>query len=234
MAEFVSPDSQISAADGTVPAPPAARTGNEITWGRLLREVAETLVLAILIFLAIRLAVQNFRVEGQSMEPSLESGQYLLINKALYAHINLDGLRKVLPFVHLGDDDGTWYLFRRPQAGDVVVFRFPQEPQRDFIKRIIAVPGDTVIVRDGTVWVNGQRLAEPYIARQGRYSLGPIVVPPHQYFVLGDNRPLSYDSRAWGFVPEENLIGKAWLSYWPASTWGPAPNYTVAAKVTAN
>lgn len=233
MAEIISTDPSI-AAPVAVPVSPPDRNTDQITWGRLFREVVETLVLAILIFAGVRAAVQNFRVEGQSMEPSLASGQYLLINKALYTHVDLNEIVRAVPLLRLGSDrDDIRYLFRPPKTGDVVVFRFPQEPTRDFIKRIIAVAGDTVEIRDGSVLVNGTTVPEPYIERQGRYTFGPTQVPPHEYFVLGDNRQLSYDSRVWGFVPEENLIGKAWLSYWPARTWGPAPNFTAAAKTTA-
>jgi signal peptidase I len=229
---------EVTASEPQLPVPdaPVSGSGNDhISWWRLFREVGETLVLAVLIFMAVRIVVQNFRVEGQSMEPNLASGQYLLINKALYARIDLDDINRVLPVFNLAPgDDGVRYLFRTPKQGDVVVFRFPQQPERDFIKRVMAVPGDTIEVREGVVSVNGQVVDEPYIARLGNYSFGPTVVPNHQYFVLGDNRPLSYDSRVWGFVPEEYLIGKAWFSYWPASTWGPAPNQSVAAKTAGH
>ena len=201
---------------------------------RVLREAAETLVLAALIFLAVRVVIQNFRVEGQSMEPNLDSGQYLLVNKALYTHLRLPAIDRWLPFQGSGDDRrGNHHLFRSPGRGDIVVFRFPQQPERDFIKRIIAVPGDTVELQDGLVVLNGEPLQEPYIRQQAHYSFGPAVVPPGQYFVLGDNRPLSYDSRVWGFLPEENIVGKAWISYWPMSAWGLIPNHPAAAKGTA-
>jgi signal peptidase I len=190
---------------------------------RLVRELAETFVLALLIFLVVRAALQNFRVEGSSMDPSLHNGQYLIVNKAIYTRINLDTFSKFIPFIDPGDNP-VRYLFRAPKRGDVIVFRFPGNPDRDFIKRIIGEPGDTVEVRDGTVYIDGAPLDEPYITSKPTYTYGPAEVPPKNYFVLGDNRNNSYDSHAWGFLPEENIIGQAWLSYWPTDYWGLIPN----------
>ena len=186
---------------------------------RLARELVETFILALLIFLAVRTAFQNFRVEGSSMDPVLQNGQYLIVNKAIYAHINLKTISRFLPFIDPGDDP-VHYLFRRPQRGDVIVFRFPGNPDRDFIKRIIGEPGDTVEVKNGNVYINGGALDEPYTMSKPTYTYGPTEVPPRQYFVLGDNRNNSYDSHSWGFVPQENIIGQAWLSYWPKDAWG--------------
>jgi signal peptidase I len=177
-------------------------------------ELVQTLVLAVLIFLAVRAMAQNFRVEGSSMEPGLHHGEYLLVNKAVYFKINLATLDKYLPFIDPGDEPER-YIFHGPKRGEVVVFRFPEDPGRDFIKRVIGVPGDTVRIQDGRVFVNGVELDEPYTNTEGRTDYREQVVPPHQYFVLGDNRPNSSDSRSWGFVPEENIIGRAMFTYWP-------------------
>jgi signal peptidase I len=167
---------------------------------------------------------QNFKVEGSSMEPGLHDGQYLLVNKAIYFQVNLDTLSKFLPFIHPGDDP-KHFLFHGPQRGDVIVFRYPADPSRDFIKRVIGVPGDTVEILHGTLTVNGQAVKEDYIP-QGVYDMTTAkqTVPPRQYFVLGDNRNNSSDSRAWGFVPEENIIGQAMLSYWPLDDLGGVGN----------
>jgi signal peptidase I len=196
------------------PARPAARRR------RWLREVLETVVLAAAIFLLVRGAVQNFRVEGSSMDPSLDNGQYLLVNKAVYCKWNLEctgwNLDRIFPF--LKNFDG--HIFHPPQRGDVVVFRFPQDPERDFIKRVVGIPGDTVEVRDGTVFINGRAAEENFILERPRYNYGPVKVPEGQYFVLGDNRNNSYDSHVWGMLPEEYIIGKAWVSYWPLSEFG--------------
>jgi signal peptidase I len=186
---------------------------------RVARELIETFVLALLIFLVVRSALQNFRVEGSSMDPVLHDGQYLIVNKAIYTRINLKTISRFLPFIDPGDNP-VHYLFRRPRRGDVVVFRFPGNPERDFIKRIIGEPGDTVEIKDGTVYIDGSPLDEPYITSKPTYVYGPTVVPANQYFVLGDNRNNSYDSHVWGFLPEENIIGQAWLSYWPKDSWG--------------
>ncbi len=189
-------------------------------------EVLQTLVLAVLIFLAVRTIAQNFRVEGSSMEPGLHDGQYLLVNKALYFKINLNTLGKYLPFVD-GGDNPERFLFRGPKRGDIVVFRFPRDPDRDFIKRIIGVPGDTVEVVDGTVFVNGVVLDESYTNAEARSDFDKQVVPTGNYFVLGDNRGNSSDSRSWGFVPEANIIGQAMFTYWPLGDLGGVGNRSI-------
>ncbi|MGD0765110.1 MAG: signal peptidase I [Dehalococcoidia bacterium] len=183
---------------------------------RLARDLIETAILALLIFLPVRAMVQNFRVDGSSMEGSLHNGQYILVNKAVYFKVNLKFL-DFLPFVDFSSDQ---YVFRAPRRGDVIVFRFPGGPSRDFIKRIIGEPGDIVQVRDGLVFINGKALDENYTSNRPQYDYGPQEVPPGQYFVLGDNRNNSFDSHSWGMVPQENIIGRAWLSYWPFSEFG--------------
>ncbi|MBI4497209.1 MAG: signal peptidase I [Chloroflexi bacterium] len=197
--------------------------------GSVLRETLETVLLALLIFVTVRSVVQNFKVEGSSMEPSLSSGQYLLVNKAAYVGIDLTFLQDALPLFDNTQVPTVVYPFGAPERGDVIVFRYPRNPDRDFIKRVIALPGDTVEIRGGRVLVNGAHLEEPYIIENTGYSKEPTVVPPDHYYVLGDNRNNSSDSHVWGPVPRENIIGKAWLSYWPLSDWGLAPNYPVAA-----
>ncbi len=198
--------------------------------GRGLREMAETIILALLIFLLVRAVVQNFQVEGRSMEPTFENQWYVLVNKALYWEINMETVSKFVPFVDPGDDSMR-YLFRGPKRGDVVVFRSPNQPangpERDFIKRVIALPGETVEVRNCTVFIDGEPLDEPYILEQPAYTYGPQTVPPDHLFVLGDNRNNSSDSRSWGMLPKENLIGQAWLIYWPFSAFGLVDNTSV-------
>src|SRR5690606_11139489 len=132
-----------------------------------------------------------FTVDGPSMRPTLEDGQRLLV-------------------------DRLTYRFQDPQRGDVIVFRYPANPRQHFIKRIIAIPGDEVLIARGTVYVNGVALEEPYIAGPMFGSFGPVVVPPDSYFVLGDNRNNSEDSRdrRVGFVPRDHIIGRAIWRYW--------------------
>jgi signal peptidase I len=190
---------------------------------RLARELIETFILALLIFLVVRAALQNFRVEGSSMDPVLHDGQYLIVNKAIYTRINLKTIGRFIPFIDPGDNP-VRYIFRAPRRGDVIVFRFPGNPDRDFIKRVIGEPGDTVEVRNGIVYIDGDPLDEPYITSKPTYAYGPAEVPPNEYFVLGDNRNNSYDSHVWGFLPEGNIIGQAWVSYWPKDYWGLVPN----------
>ena len=162
---------------------------------RLVREVIETIVLTVLMFLVIRFAVQNFNVEGTSMEPRLHNGELILVDK--------------------------WtYLFHPPQRGDVIVFVAPPDPAQDYVKRIIGLPGDKITINGITVIVDGVTLNETYVAQinQGNNSGATIQntsVPPNMYFVLGDDRVRSSDSRYWGFVPRQNIIGRAALVYWP-------------------
>jgi len=163
------------------------------------------------------------------MDPALRNGEYILVNKLIYAKLDTGFITRILPFID-SDENSVRYIFRAPRRGDVVVFRLPQDPSRDFIKRIIGEPGDVVEIRMGTVYINGLPLDEPYITHKSNDTYGPLQVPKGYYFVLGDNRGSSSDSRAWGPVPEENIIGQAWFSYWPPSQVGLAPNYSVAAR----
>jgi signal peptidase I len=161
---------------------------------RLVREIIETIVLTVLMFLVIRLAVQNFNIDGMSMEPNFHNHELVLVDK--------------------------WsYLFHPPNRGDVVVFVAPPVPTDDYIKRVIGLPGDVVSVVGTRVIINGKTLNEKYIAPQNQGNpyvpTVNLLIPPNEYFVLGDNRAGSYDSRAWGCVPAANLIGRASLIYWP-------------------
>jgi len=185
-----------------------------------LVEIVQTVLLTLLIFFAVRSVVQNFRVEGASMEATLHTGEYLLINKADYFHV--DGT----PLAFLGhrnaaDPEGPLWLFGGPQRGDIVVFEAPGGNDRDFIKRIIGLPGETVEVKHGEVYVNGKALDEPYLVHHATYDFEERTIPEGNYFVLGDNRPNSSDSHLGWFVPTDTIIGKAWLSYWPPASWGP-------------
>jgi signal peptidase I len=206
-------------------APPKAGSGSgmrSVFW-----EVLQTVLLTVLIFLGVRAVVQNFKVEGASMEPSLHSGQYLLINKVGYVRVDGTPLAVVFPTTN-GTANGDRYLFGAPQRGDIVVFRSPVQPDKDFIKRVIGVPGDTVEIRGGQVYINNAPIDEPYIRDRAPYLVPRQIVPPNHYFVLGDNRPNSSDSHVWGLVPADNIIGRAWVSYWPPSLWGVVPDAAYA------
>lgn len=182
-----------------------------------LAEVLEVAALALLMFIAVRTVAQNFIVDGGSMEPSFEHGQLLIVNKLAYDSFDLSWL----PFGDIED----WTPFGDPQQGDVVVFRFPFDPDRDFIKRIIALPGQTVEVVDGVVFVDGAALEEPYIFEEVLYNFGPATVPEDEVFVLGDNRNNSYDSHSWGMLDQDLIIGRAELRYWPFSDAGRVDHY---------
>jgi signal peptidase I len=163
---------------------------------KLLREVLETIVPAVIIALLINLFLaQATRVYGQSMEPTLNNDQRLVVEKISYR-------------------------FHGPRRGDVVVIRMGDGPSELLIKRVVGLPGEEVMVRDGKVYIDGQPLEEPYIARFTYGDYGPQYVPPLSIFVLGDNRGFSNDSRAFGMVPIEHIVGRAWFSYWPLDRLG--------------
>jgi len=204
-------------------APPSHRRRRYLT---IFREVVETLLLALLIFLAVRATVQNFKVEGSSMLPSLDNGQYIIVNKLAYAQFDM-GLLDFIPFFDAGENS-THHLFGSPERGDVVVFQSPRYPERDFIKRIIGVPGDTVEIRDGVVYINDEPIEESYTQGATNCPCGPWQVEEGHYFVLGDHRSNSSDSRQFGTITEESIIGKAWFSYWPLSDVGLAPNHSLS------
>lgn len=161
---------------------------------QFLKDVLETLVLAIVLFVSINLISARIRVDGASMEPTLLSGEYVIVNRISY---------------RLGT----------PKRGDIIVFHFPRDPKEEYIKRVIGLPGDDVEVKNGIVYVNGQRLVESYLKVTTNYT-NTWKVPEGQLFVLGDNRNNSSDSHDWGTVPMNYVVGKAILVYWPPPAWG--------------
>lgn len=165
-------------------------------WVKWLRESLETILPAILIAILINLLLaQPTRVHGLSMEPSLHTDQRLVVEKISYR-------------------------MHGPRRGDIVVFNMPQQSTELLIKRVVGLPGETVEIHSGMVYVNGTPLSEPYLDQETRGRFGPMVIPPLHVFVLGDNRSFSNDSRAFGAVPIENILGRAWFSYWPLSDVG--------------
>lgn len=166
-----------------------------------LRETVVTLLIALIILGAMRAVVQSYRVQGRSMEPSFLEGQYLMVNKLIYR-------------------------LHTPRRGDVIVFWPPKFTDRPYIKRVIALPGERITLRNGAIFIDGVLLDEPsYIPSTVPYRESTLLVPEGQYYVLGDNRGNSSDSRFWGPVPEENIIGTVWFSYWPPGEWGLSPSY---------
>jgi signal peptidase I len=183
----------------------------------VVREYFESIVIAVILALFIRtFVVQAFKIPTGSMEPNLLIGDHLLVNKFVFAPTLSNVERLVLPMTDV-------------RRGDVVVFKYPEDPERDFIKRVIGLPGETIELIDHRIHVDGRPIEEPYAHylprpdNQGlhettsedvRERYGPVVVPANAVFVMGDNRDNSQDSRYWGFLPKENIKGKALMIYW--------------------
>jgi signal peptidase I len=187
------------------------------------REVVETLLLALLVFLAVRASFQNFKVDGNSMYPTLENGEFLIVNKLVYSEVDVEKLSRFLPFLDPGDTPKR-FVFHGPQRGDIVVLHDPRQPGVDLIKRVVALPGETIEIVNGTIFINGYLLEEPYIEQAWHYTGPPTALGPNEYFVMGDNRDNSKDSRSIGPVTVDRIIGKALVTYWPAGDIGLAPN----------
>ena len=189
----------------------------------LFREILDALVLSLVVFLLIQVTIQNFKVEGASMYPTLKSGQYVLVNKLAYANLNQVRLSKLIPFWNVTNVKDNRNL-RSPARGEIIVFRFPDHNpdnrKRDFVKRVIAVPGDKIAIISGVVWVNDKSIQEGYLEYRDTFNMDEHILKETDYFVLGDNRTGSNDSRAWGPVPEVNILGKVWSVYWPLTDWG--------------
>jgi signal peptidase I len=179
----------------------------------IVRELIETVILSLLIFLLLHMSIGNRRVDGPSMEPTLVNGERVVVNKLNYLSFRSDGLAGLLPFVH--PDDEELFAFDGPERGDIIVFRYSLNESRDFVKRIIGVPGDEIEIRQGVVFIDDEELDEPYVANHDRSNMVAVAVPAGTYFVLGDNRRASQDSRVFGVVPFENIIGRVWISFWP-------------------
>ena len=186
---------------------------------QVLREIVEALALAIVVFVLIQACAQNFRVEGTSMAPTLEGHQYLLVNKLAYLTFDVDRISSIVPFWKTNQAE-VRRPFGQPQMGEIIVFRYPGEPRRDFVKRVIGLPGDTVAIVNGTVLVNNIVHPEPYLRQYFTDNMPPHQLSAGEYFVMGDNRSHSNDSRNWGGVPEENVVGRVWLVYWPFEEFG--------------
>ncbi|HOD12519.1 MAG TPA: signal peptidase I [Candidatus Omnitrophota bacterium] len=178
--------------------------------GSAVREWTESIVIAFLLAMIIRtFVVQAFKIPTGSMRTTLLEGDRVLVNKMKYGP-QIPGTRWRLPG------------YGKLQRGDIIVFKYPEDPQRDFIKRLIAFPGETVVIRDGAIYVDGAKIQDRKILNRYYYNRGDygakgqaVKVPDGFYFVLGDNSASSMDSRFWGFVPEHYLVGKAEIIYWP-------------------
>ncbi len=161
---------------------------------RVLVDILETLLLSVALFFLINAVSARIKIDGSSMEPNLHHGEFVIVSKINY---------------HLGE----------PERGDVVVFDFPRNITKEYIKRVIGLPGEQVRIQAGKVYINGIELSEPYLKMEPQYE-GQWDVPENALFVLGDNRNNSSDSHSWGMVPMNNLVGEALLVYWPPESWG--------------
>ncbi len=183
----------------------------------LVREYAESIIIAIILALIIRaVVVQAFKIPSGSMEDTLLIGDHLLVNKFIYG--------PMIPFT-----EKRLFKIRDPRQGDIIVFEYPEDPSKDFIKRIVGVPGDTIQGIDKKVYVNGRLYQNPHEVHKEqdiipkeqnpRDTFGPTKVPDDSYFVMGDNRDRSYDSRFWGTVKKEKIKGLAFIKYWSWNGW---------------
>lgn len=188
--------------EGGMATPPETEGGEPKKPGKSpAREWAETLVVALLVALVIRtFVVQVYLVEGPSMEPTLHTNERVFVNKLIYR-------------------------LRDPKPGEIIVLQDPNRPQRELIKRVIAVAGETIEIKKGTVYVDGQALKEPFIntAIKSSTDMQPLTVPEKQVFVMGDNRGMSFDSRAIGPVTVNKIDGKAFFMFWPVDKFGYGP-----------
>jgi signal peptidase I len=202
-----------------------------------------TIVIAVFV---ITFVVQAFQIPSESMRDTLLVGDYLLVNKLCYGHSSVDN--PIMPY-------------QRIQRGDIVVFHYPVDPTQHFVKRVIGLPGDRLRMINKKVWINGKPLDEPYVrfleppnnmfrdnfpridipalGMEGKWWLqmrklvddGQLIIPAGHYFVMGDNRDDSQDSRYWGFVPRENIIGKPLVIYWSVKDWDHDPSYSLSARL---
>ncbi len=152
------------------------------------------------------------------MLPTLDEGEYVLVNKLVYFRFQPKALADIIPFWD-SEEENTVFAFHPPNRGEIIIFRYPRDPSRDFVKRVVGIPGDTVELRKGKLHVNGLEIKEPYITQHDYRTLAPVMVPDNTYYVLGDNRKISNDSRDWGVVPTQNIVGRAWVSFWPLANW---------------
>ena len=182
---------------------------------RLIKEYAEAIITALLLALIIRAyIIQAFKIPSGSMIPTLLIGDHILVTKFIYG--------TKIPF-----SDKSILVFKQPGKGDIIVFKYPEDPKKDFIKRVVAAGGDTLEERNKIIYVNGKEVTEPYayhgdsfVRPRGdpRDNFGPLIVPENKVFVMGDNRDQSFDSRYWGFVDIKAIKGKALIIYW---SWDP-------------
>ena len=183
---------------------------------KIIWEYAKAIITALILAMLIRTyIIQAFKIPSGSMIPTLLVGDHILVNKFLYG--------TKIPFF-----DKRVFMFKKPERGDIIVFKYPENPSKDFIKRVVAAEGDVIESKNKMIHVNGNKVNEPYAQHtdssmrpmgiEPRDNFGPVIVPKNKYFVMGDNRDQSYDSRYWGYVDIKDVKGKALILYWSWDT----------------
>jgi len=211
---------------------PAPGRGESIV--AVLREMLETVIFALLVFLVVQAVSRNYMVQSISMQPNLYEGQYVVVNRVVYADGRwVEALHNALGRYTLGERLFS-AVFHTPQRGEVIVFVPISNTKPDLIKRVIGVAGDKVELRQGTLYINDHAISEPYIRPAPGQSYGPVVVGEGQLFVMGDNRGNSSDSRVFGMLPMSHIVGRAWLRYWPPKDWGMIKHYNLAEQMTGS
>jgi signal peptidase I len=193
---------------------------------KIVWEYAKAIITALILAMLIRtFIIQAFKIPSGSMIPTLLVGDHILVNKFLYGtKIPFSGKRV--------------FMFKKPEKGDIIVFKYPENPSKDFIKRVVAVEGDVIESKNKMVHVNGNKVNEPYAQHtdssmrpmgiEPRDNFGPVIVPKNKYFVMGDNRDQSYDSRYWGYVDIKDVKGKALILYW---SWDSEKNWVRLGRI---
>jgi signal peptidase I len=169
------------------------------------RDIITTILVALIIFAVLQLTIGSFKVYGMCMLPSIKNGDYIMVSKLSY-------------------------VFKEPQRGDIIIFHSPRDSNSDLIKRIVGLPGETIEVTGGKVLINGEPLEEPYIAEPPQYEYAAETLPEGMYFVLGDNRNNSADSHTGWLLPREDIVGKAWIDYWPTEDMSMINHYSFNAN----
>ncbi len=205
-----------------------APQSTEQSTGSMVREIVETIVLALILFLVIRLVVQNYRIESHSMEPNFYEGQFVLVNKLAYK-LGEPERGNVVVFHNPNDIGESWFHNTWCTVVGLYNSNCIVDYGEDYIKRIIGLPGDTIQVIGNTILVNDEELPQPFTYNFDSENsfYGPIVVPDDHIFVMGDNRPRSSDSRAFGPVSEDLIVGQAWLRVWPFNEFGFVKHYNL-------
>ena len=180
-----------------------------------VRELVEAGFVFLVVFVVLHFSIQNFRIDGMSMHPTFVNEQHIIVSKLPYLRLNTEALGELSPFGDKSDATPSLVSSSGPAYGDMIAFDYPRDPSRGFVKRVIGLPDDSIELKDGQVIRNGIPLDEPYVVNPSRESIRPINVPHGHYYVLGDNRPVSNDSRHWGLVPDDHITGRVWYSYWP-------------------